>query len=117
MPGTNRAAAGLKGNVGGLCIFISYRLSDGDVANAVANFLIQHDCDVYCSEQDARLKDAVASAKDDLTVAAIDTALRASTHLLGVISTRTQDRGGCPTNSASADTDTWPLRPYCSWMT
>jgi hypothetical protein len=61
MPGINRAenpsdiarAAKAK-NILGPCVFISYRLADKEAAVATAAYIMQAECDVYCSELSSR---------------------------------------------------------------
>jgi hypothetical protein len=71
-------------------VFISYRHADREAANAVATFLLDHvDHDVYCSERDANLKQAIETGSDEQLVACIEHGLWPATHFLGIISKNT----------------------------
>jgi hypothetical protein len=73
------------------CVFISYRLVDSEVAEHIAKFLMETaDCDVYFSNDDAKLMYALDAANDLKIVQAIDAGIAEATHLLGIISNRTR---------------------------
>ena len=73
------------------CIFISYRSTDTRAASAVASYLMHSmDCDVYYSDNDARLKEAVSTGNDEAIVTSIDRALMACSHLLTIVSNQTK---------------------------
>lgn len=73
------------------CVFISHRLADIDVARSVGTYLTDSvGCNIYFSEQDAKLKEAVATGDDQKIVESIDGAIEISTHLLGIVSNRTK---------------------------
>jgi hypothetical protein len=73
------------------CVFLSHRLADIDTARSVAAFLTNTvDCNVYSSENDASLKDALSVADHERVVQSIDKAIDLSTHLIGIISNRTK---------------------------
>ena len=73
------------------CVFISHRLADIDVAEAIANFLLETvGVNVYFSDDDDALQQAVETEDDAQIVTYIENGLATSTHLLGVISNRTK---------------------------
>jgi hypothetical protein len=73
------------------CVFISYRLADNEVARAVAHFLMfTADCDMYFSDSDAALLDAVSGGNNAAVVEAIDAGITESTYLLGIITNQTK---------------------------
>ena len=73
------------------CIFISYRSRDASAAGAVASYLMHSlECDVYYSDNDARLKDAVVTGNHEAIVMSIDRALKACSHLLTIVSNQTK---------------------------
>ena len=73
------------------CIFISYRSRDASAAGAVASYLMQSlGCDVYYSNNDAHLKDAVFAGNHEAIVTSIDRALKACSHLLTIVSNQTK---------------------------
>ena len=73
------------------CIFISYRSRGAGAAGAVASYLMHSlECDVYYSDNDARLKDAVFTGNHKEIVTSIDRALMACSHLLTIVSNHTK---------------------------
>src|SRR5688572_20084136 len=73
------------------CVFISYRLSDSEVAQHVAKFLMETaECDVYFSDNDAALMYALDTNNDLNIVQSIDAGIAEATHLLGIISNKTK---------------------------
>lgn len=73
------------------CVFISHRLADIEVAKAVANYLLNTvGVNVYFSENDTELQQAVATKNDAKIVEYIDKGIELSSHLIGIISNRTR---------------------------
>ena len=87
----------------GLCVFISHRQSDTAPAQALADFLLNGlEIDVYFDAYDQALAAASAAIDDTKIVDFIETGLEASTHLLGIFSSRTRGSWWVPFEVGSA---------------
>ena len=76
---------------GNKCVFISHRLADIDVARAIATYLLETvGVNIYFSEYDDDLQQAVQAEDDAQIVQYIENGLATSSHLLGIISNRTK---------------------------
>lgn len=95
MPGVNRYHPGgpiaKSSTAGGVCVFISHRLADLDVAKAVGKYLTDEvGVDIYLSDSDVALQVAVMLHNDEKIVEYIENGIISSTHLLGILSKQTR---------------------------
>lgn len=79
-----------KSNAGTVCIFISHRSADLSVAMLIGQYLKDEvGVDIYLAESDRDLQSAFESNSHAKIVEYIENGLRASTHLLGLVSSTT----------------------------
>lgn len=93
MPGSNRFALRefeRKARTGP-CVFVSHRRADSAPAKALADYLLQEvGVDVYFDGYDHNLAGANDGEDDNKVVDSVEAGLLASTHLLGVLSSKTR---------------------------
>lgn len=74
----------------GYCVFISHKDKDMDIAEEIAEYLMENDIDVYLDKNDSGLQKAVKENDSEAIVEQIQKALSVSTHILALISNQTQ---------------------------
>ena len=72
------------------CIFISHKKEDEEAAKAIGDYIMDHGFDIYLDLYDCDLQEAVSIDNDRLIVKSIKKGLKASTHLLCLVSDKTK---------------------------
>lgn len=78
------------------CVFISHRSTDKEAAEAVAQYLMENDIDVYLDKYDQGLQTADRVNDARTVVQHIERGLSVSTHILTLISTKTRESWWVP---------------------
>lgn len=115
MSGRNRFSLGplqrkAASDTGAICVFISHQQSDIAPAKALADFLLNDiEVDVYFDAYDYALAAAATANDEAKIVELIEDGLAASTHLLGVLSSRSRGSWWVPFEIGSARARDRPL--------
>jgi hypothetical protein len=78
------------------CVFISHKREDADMAQAVADTLVEMNVDVWLDLDELKLPPPKTAADHLELTEAIETGLQSSTHLLALITPRTRDSWWVP---------------------
>src|SRR5436853_189907 len=73
-----------------ICVFLSYRRVDREEAREVADTILRANIDIYFDEDDKCLSGADENSDPETVSDCIDAGLSRSTHLLGLITPKTQ---------------------------
>lgn len=78
------------------CVFISHKSSDMEAAEAVANYLMSNDIDVYLDKLDAGLQKKTEEMDAKGIVESINKALKCCTHIIVLVSDQTKESWWVP---------------------
>lgn len=73
-----------------VCVFISHKYEDMEVAREIAAYIQDLGIDVYLDDNDKGLQEAVKNNDSERIVGCIETALKSSTHILVLIAENTR---------------------------
>lgn len=79
-----------------VCVFISHKSSDIDAAEAVAQYLMSNNIDVYLDKMDVDLQKKTKEMDAQGIVDSINKALKCSTHILVLVSDQTKESWWVP---------------------
>lgn len=85
------------------CIFISHKKEDSDTAIKIGDFIMNHGIDIYLDLYDCVLQEAAGYDNDKSIVDSVKRGLKASTHLLCIISDKTKLSWWVPYEIGMAD--------------
>ena len=80
----------------GICVFISHKSTDMEAAEAVANYLMSNNIDVYLDKMDPGLQQKVDENDSQGIVDSINAAIKCSTHIIVLVSDQTKESWWVP---------------------